>query len=57
MTERKITDLERCMIAIHDHGTRDGATAQTVVESLKVDGFKESTIKDAVSKMSGNRGL
>lgn len=51
MTE--ISDLDRCIFAIHDYGTRPGATPSKLIKSLKSDGFTAGTIKKAVVAMGG----
>ena len=52
MTE--ISDLDRCLMALHDHGTRQGATSSKVLKALKSDGFTAATIKTAVVEMRGD---
>ena len=51
MTE--ISDLDKCLMALHDHGTRPGATSSKVIKALKNDGFTAATIKAAVVEMRG----
>lgn len=43
-----MTEKERCIVAIHDYGTRDGMTVVKVMKLLKADGFTVSVIRDAL---------
>ncbi len=53
MTQREYEHslvIDRCVAAIHDYGTREGATRSKVMASLKRDGFTTSEISQAVDK-------
>ncbi|WP_333846932.1 hypothetical protein [Phaeobacter italicus] len=50
MTEEEL-QVQRCIIAIHDLGTREGATKTKVMAQLKKDGFTARQIKKAVELM------
>ena len=54
MTE-EITKVERCITAIHDLGTRQGATHISVLAALKVEGFDRKTIMAAIKEMGGGK--
>lgn len=44
--------IERVIIALHDLGSRDGATAKGVRVQLKKEGFTPAEILEAVEKMA-----
>jgi hypothetical protein len=48
-----MTRLEQAMIALHDYGTREGATAKSVMREMKKAGFTQAEILKATSVMSG----
>ena len=50
---KKVTNIDRCLMALHDHGTRPGATSNTVIKALKADGFTPAEIQEAVVIMRG----
>ena len=43
--------IERCMAAIHDLGTRSGATKASVISALKREGFTAQEISEAARRM------
>ena len=43
--------LDRAVIALHDHGTREGATKDTVLKGMKADGFTVEEVAAAVQEM------
>lgn len=45
--------IDRCIVALHDYGTREGATASGVMSQLKADGFTHTEIEQAIRKFSG----
>ena len=47
-----MTDIEKCIVAIHDYGTREGATRHKVMEQLKKDGFSLDVIRKALEEMT-----
>ena len=51
----QVTDVQRCMIAIHDLGTRSGATYKSIIAALKAEGFDPKTITAAVVEMGGGQ--
>ena len=56
MSEKdKLSQVERCMIAIHDLGTRRGATHISVLAALKAEGFDRKTVKAAIKEMGGGQ--
>lgn len=48
-----IDRIDRAIIAIHDHGTREGATSKSVTKALKKDGFTPEEIAKTVKRMDG----
>ena len=48
--------VDRCVIAIHDLGSRPGATQAGVTAALKKEGFTSKEIQEAVVKMIGGQG-
>lgn len=46
--------IDRCIIALHDLGSREGATRAGVMAQLKRDGFTPKEISVAVEKMTSN---
>jgi len=60
MTEAEYTHslaVDRCVIALHDLGSRDGATAKGVRAALKKEGFTNREIQAAVEKMADANGV
>ena len=51
MTE--ISRIDRIKIALHDLGSRKGATAKGVMKELKKLGYSTQEINEAVKQMSG----
>ncbi len=47
--------LERALIALHDYGSREGATAKKVQRQMKADGFTLEEIVRAASVMQGEK--
>lgn len=43
--------LERAITALHDYGSREGATAAWVRQKMKEDGFTAKEISEAAMKM------
>ena len=50
-----ISRADRALIALHDHGTRDGATARSVMAAMKKDGFTDEEIRAATETMVARR--
>ncbi len=50
---KEVTNVDRCLMALHDHGTRPGATSNKVINALKADGFTPAEIQAAVVVMRG----
>lgn len=44
--------IDRCVAALHDLGSREGATARGVRAQLKCEGFTPAEIAEAVEKFS-----
>lgn len=44
--------LNRAVIALHDHGTREGATKKTVTDGMTRDGFSLEEIAAAAQEMN-----
>lgn len=44
--------IDRCVIALHDFGSREGATRAKVMSQLKAEGFTANEISEAVSKIA-----
>ncbi len=44
--------IDRAIIALHDYGTREGATAHSVKAALRNDGFTLDEIMAAIDEMS-----
>lgn len=47
--------LEQALLALHDHGTRPKATANSVQKAMEKDGFTRAEILAAVEHMRGNQ--
>lgn len=47
----EITRIDRAVMALHDHGTRDKATMKSVMRGMKADGFTEEEIVAAAERM------
>jgi len=43
--------VDQCIIALHDFGSREGATTAKVMKQLKDCGFTKNQIKQAVERM------
>ena len=43
--------IERVILAIHDHGSRPGATRAKVMKALKAEGFTPAEIAEAARRM------
>ncbi len=50
----KIKRTDRIKLAIHDHGTRPGATAKKVMDALVKEGFERDEISKAIQEWIGN---
>lgn len=48
-----INRQERAVIALHDYGTRPGATAKSVRDAMLKDGFTLEEIADAARVLNG----
>ena len=46
----KIKRTDRIKLAIHDHGTRPGATSKKVMEALLKEGFERDEISKAIKE-------
>ena len=44
-------EVKRCIIALHDLGSRDGATRKGVIDQLKEEGFTTEHISEAAKRM------
>jgi hypothetical protein len=44
--------LDMAVIALHDHGTRDGATKASVLDGMKQDGFTREEVAAAAQEMN-----
>lgn len=51
----EVTRLERAIIALHDYGSREGATAKKVRRQMLDQGFTNKEISAAVTAMEGGR--
>lgn len=51
----EVTRIERAMIALHDYGTREGATAKKVRKQMMADGFTNKEIDAAATAMQGGK--
>ena len=47
----RLQRLQRAIIALHDYGSREGATAAWVRQKMKADGFTAKEISEAAKKM------
>lgn len=43
--------IDRVICAIHDYGTRYGATSSFVIKALKSDGFTVDEIRESLERM------
>ena len=50
-----VTRLERAIIALHDYGTREGATAKSVRRQMMDAGFTNKEITAAAQAMEGKK--
>lgn len=48
---KELSRIDRAVLALHDHGTREGATAKSVMRAMKRDGFTEAEIAAAAERM------
>lgn len=46
-----MTRLERCIVALHDLGSREGATMASVKKALRDEGFTNGEIAEACEEM------
>ncbi|MDC0657091.1 hypothetical protein N6L27_03680 [Leisingera sp. SS27] len=45
--------VERCIIALHDLGSRSNASRNKVMKALQNEGFTDDEIREAATKMLG----
>lgn len=45
--------IDRAIIALHDHGSREGATTASVMAAMKRDGFTAQEVAEAAKRMEG----
>lgn len=53
MTDGEITRAEQALIALHDYGSRAGATARKIMANMRAAGFTEAEISAAATTMHG----
>jgi len=46
--------IQRAILALHDYGTRDGATPETVKAAMVKDGFTKEEMAQAAAEMLGD---
>jgi hypothetical protein len=51
MSEKNLDRKTRALLALHDHGTRDGATAHKIKQSMLDEGFTLAEIREAAKEM------
>lgn len=49
-----LPQIDRAILALHDYGTREGATAKSVMRQMEKAGFTKAEILKATSVMSGD---
>jgi|GEM_PF-5616959 len=50
---KELSRADRARLALFDHGTRKGATSNSVIRAMEKDGFTRDEILAAVEKMQG----